>query len=149
MHRGRLAEAQTAARRVLDISPTYSGAHYYLAVALLTDGQRDAALAEVQKETDDGTRLGGLAIVYHALGRETESDAALAKMRKDQANDYAFGISEASAYRGEADQALQWLDRAFAQKDSTLYLIKGDLLFRGLEADPRYKAFLRRMNLPE
>jgi TolB-like protein/tetratricopeptide (TPR) repeat protein len=149
LHRGRFAEAQTAARRVLEISPTYSGAHYYLAMALLADGQRDAALSEVQKETDDGTRLGGLAIAYHGLGRETDSVAALAKMRKDQANDYAFGISEAYAYRGEADQALQWLDRAFAQKDSTLYMIKGDWLFRGLEADPRYKAFLRKMHLPE
>jgi hypothetical protein len=30
-----------------------------------------------------------------------------------------------------------------------LFMIKDDPLFRNLEADPRYKAFLRKMNLPE
>jgi TolB-like protein/tetratricopeptide (TPR) repeat protein len=149
MRRGRLAEAEAAARRALEISPTYSGAHYYLALALLAEGQQDEALSEIQKEKDDETRLGGLAIVYYGLGRRTDSAAALAKMRKYDANDYAFGISEVYAYRGETDQALQWLDRAFAQKDCTLYLVKGDWPFKSLEFDTRYKAFLRKMNLPE
>jgi hypothetical protein len=30
-----------------------------------------------------------------------------------------------------------------------LYTIKGAPLLKNLEGDPRYKAFLRRMNLPE
>jgi hypothetical protein len=30
-----------------------------------------------------------------------------------------------------------------------LYLIKGDPFFKNLDGDPRYKAFLRKMNLPE
>ena len=67
VRRGRLIEAEAAARRTLEISPTYTAAHYYLAIALLARGQRDAALAEAQLETDDATRLVGLAIVYHSL----------------------------------------------------------------------------------
>lgn len=149
MRRGRLVEAEAAARRCLEISPTYVGAHFYLAIALLADGEREAALAEFQKETDDGTRLGGLAMVYHSLARNKDSDAALVQMQKDYANEYAFGIAEVYAYRGEVEQAIQWLDRAHAQKDSSLYVVKGDWPFRGIEADPRYKAFLRKMNLPE
>jgi len=42
-----------------------------------------------------------------------------------------------------------WLDRAYLQRESGLYWLKGDTLLRNLEGDPRYKAFLRRMNLPE
>jgi len=45
--------------------------------------------------------------------------------------------------------AFQWLERAYAQRDLSLNLIKGDPLLHKLEADPRYKAFLRKMNLPE
>jgi hypothetical protein len=30
-----------------------------------------------------------------------------------------------------------------------LPLIKGDAMFKKIEADPRYKAFLKKMNLPE
>jgi hypothetical protein len=33
--------------------------------------------------------------------------------------------------------------------DPTLYTIKGDPLLKNLEGDSRYKAFLRKMNLPE
>jgi TolB-like protein/tetratricopeptide (TPR) repeat protein len=149
LRRGRPVEAEAAARRVLEIIPTYTAAHYYLAIALLADGQREAALNEFQKETDDGTRLDGLAIAYHSVGRNDDSDTVLAQMKKDYANTFAFGIAEAYAYRGEADQALQWLDRAYAQRDSSLYQVKGDWPFKSLEADPRYKEFLRKMNLPE
>jgi adenylate cyclase len=52
------------------------------------------------------------------------------------------------AFRGEADEAFRWIDRAYGQRDAGLYLIKIDPLLRKIEADPRYKAFLRKMNLP-
>jgi hypothetical protein len=53
------------------------------------------------------------------------------------------------AFRGEPDEALRWLDRAYAQKDPGLYTVKGEPLLKNIEADPRLKAFLRKMNLPE
>ena len=92
VRRGRPVEAQAAVRRVLEISPTYTAAHYYLAIALLAGGQHDAALTEIQKETDDATRLDGLAIAYHSGGRNEDSDVALAQMEKDYAKTFAFGL---------------------------------------------------------
>jgi hypothetical protein len=56
-------------------------------------------------------------------------------------------IAQAHAYRAEHDQAFQWLDRAYSQKDVELCWVKGDPLFKNLEADPRYCIFLRKMNL--
>jgi hypothetical protein len=54
------------------------------------------------------------------------------------------------AFRGEPNEAVKWLDLAYAQKDSgMLPLIKGDSSFNKIQADPRYKAFLSKMNLPE
>jgi hypothetical protein len=50
---------------------------------------------------------------------------------------------------GETDAAFQWLDRACLQKDFLLEYINGEPLPKSLVADPRYMAFLRRMNLPE
>jgi hypothetical protein len=58
-------------------------------------------------------------------------------------------IAEAHAFRGNKDRAFEWLERAYAKRDSDLYYVKGDPLLRNLESDPRYKAFLRKMNLPE
>ena len=91
----------------------------------------------------------GLAIAYHALGRKTESDRALARQTAEHASDSAYEIAQAHAYRAELDQAFVWLDRAYIQKDVELYWIKGDPLLKNLENDPRYKIFLRKMKLTE
>ncbi len=146
---GHWADAEALARRALEISPNYTGAHYYLGVVLLNRGERESALREFQKESDEGGRLQGIAMTEFALGRKVDSDATLAEMLKGQAEDNAFGIAEVYAFRGEADKALQWLERAYSQKDVGLYLIKGDPPLKGLEADSRFKAFLRKMNLPD
>jgi len=58
-------------------------------------------------------------------------------------------VAEAYSYLGNRDQAFQWLERAYHQKDPLLPYLKGDWFMQGLEADPRFKAFLRKMNLPE
>jgi hypothetical protein len=83
-----------------------------------------------------------------ALGSKADSDAALAQMIKSQA-DRPFIIARVYGFRDEADEALKWLERAYAAKDSLLCIVKGDPAFRKMEGDPRYKAFLKKMNLPE
>ncbi len=39
-------------------------------------------------------------MAYYALGRKADSDAALARMLKEQAAENAFGIAEVYAFRG-------------------------------------------------
>ena len=147
--RGHLPEAEAAARRVLEISPTFDSAHFFLGLVLMERGEPETAVAEMEKETLTGGRLAGLAMAYYALGRKTESDAALASMIGELGNRRAFQIAEACAFRGDRDQAFQWLERAYAQKESDLQYIKVDMPLKNLESDSRYKVFLRKMNLPE
>jgi len=147
--KGSLLEAEAEQRKALQISPTLAGGHFALGTVLLAQGKLEAALSEMQQEQPDSGRYAGLAIVYHAMGRRAESDAALAQQIKEHAQDSADGIADAYAYRGELDQAFAWLERAYSQKDSGLYLVKSDPFLKNLQADPRYKAFLRKMNLPE
>jgi tetratricopeptide (TPR) repeat protein len=144
-----LPEAEASFRRVLQISPTYESAHYYLGHVLLAQGDLAGALHEMDHELDDESRLAGLASVQFAMGRKRDSDAALAQLTKRSAEGWASGIASVHAIRNEPDAAFEWLDRAYAQKDEDLYLIKGNPLFRNVARDPRYKAFLRKMNLPD
>jgi hypothetical protein len=51
-------------------------------------------------------------------------------------------------FRGQSDEAMYWLERAYAQKDPSLYQVKSYLPLKGLAEDPGFKAFLRKMNLP-
>jgi TolB-like protein/thioredoxin-like negative regulator of GroEL len=149
MGRAHLPEAEAAIRRALDIRPTYSWGHFMLGLVLLKSGNPHAALLEMQQEQQEVAQLSGLAMAYYAVGRAADADATLARLIKEQAADNAFQIASVYAFRGQSDEAMRWLERAYAQKDFSLYLIKAYLPLQSLVADPRFKAFLRKMNLPE
>ena len=142
-------EAEIAFRKAMELDPDGAVRHLFLGRALLLQGKTDAALRETQQETDESWRLTGLPLVFHALGRRGESDTALAALKDKYAGDSAYQIAEVHAFRGEADLAFEWLERAYAQRDGGVAEIKGDRLMRGLVGDPRYKAFLRKLKLPE
>jgi TolB-like protein/Flp pilus assembly protein TadD len=146
---GHVTEAETAARRLLDIHPTFAWAHYYLGLVLLARGDRDGALLAIQQETFDQARQQGLPIIYYALGRFADSDAALAELLRDQSDSNAVGIADVYALRGQFNEAMHWLQKAYSQRDPELWFIKGEIELKTLNKDPRFKAFLRKMNLPE
>jgi hypothetical protein len=138
-----------AFRRTLQISPTYESTHFYLGHALLCEGDLANALAQMQLESDEESRIAGIAAVEFAMGHKAESDAALEHLTTLAADDWASGIAGVHAMRNESDATFEWLDRAYVQKDEDLYLIKGNPIFRHVARDARYAAFLRKMNLPQ
>jgi TolB-like protein/DNA-binding winged helix-turn-helix (wHTH) protein len=149
LRRGRPAEAEAAIRRTLELSPRYASGQYALGLVLLARRQPEAALAEMRKEPFDPVRLIGSAIAYFALGDKANSDAALAQLLKSYAASIPAGVAAVYAFRGESDEAFKWLDRAYEQKDAVLYRLKFSPEFDAVHGDPRYKAFLKKMNLPE
>jgi TolB-like protein/Flp pilus assembly protein TadD len=142
-------EAEAAFRKALELDPDGALWHKMLGRALLLQGKTDAALREIELEPDEGWRLSELPLAYHALGRRKEADAALAALKEKYAEDSAYQIAEAHAFRGEVDLAFEWLERAYKQRDGGVTGIKGARMMRGLVGDPRYKAFLRKLKLPE
>jgi TolB-like protein/Tfp pilus assembly protein PilF len=149
---GQFAEALTAARKVVELEPTASRSHTVLAETLLAIGQPDAALAEVEKESDPAYRAYARARTYILVGRRADADAALAEFEKTFAADWAYAIASLHALRDEPDEAFSWLDRAYQQRDGGLTgtpSVNVDPDLKSIRGDPRYKAFLRKMNLPE
>ena len=146
---GRLADAEVERRKVLEITPTYVRGHLDLGLTLLAEGKLAPALASMRQETEDGGRDAGLAIVYYAMRRKADAGEALARFTKNHAIDSAYRIAQIHAYCGDGDKAFDWLGTAYQQKDVDLWFFRGNLAFKALESDPRYKAFLRKMNLPE
>lgn len=145
---GRWTEAEAAIRKALELDPQYPGAHFQLGLIYLVQSKAKEALAEMQKETAEDYRRYGVALAYHALGKRKEADAALEGCIQEYQNSGAFQLAEIFAFRGETDKAFEWLDRAYKQRDSVLAVIKGDMMLRSLEHDPRYRPFLQKMKLP-
>ena len=130
------------------MNPKLEGAHAKLGAILLAQGQAQAALAEMDAELGDWEKLTGQALVYHALGRAHDSDAALSRLMATHAEDSPYQIAQIHAYRGEVDQAFGWLDRSYLLRDPGLNQLKLDPLLKDLRTDPRYLDLLRKMRLP-
>jgi TolB-like protein/DNA-binding winged helix-turn-helix (wHTH) protein/Flp pilus assembly protein TadD len=144
---GRYDEARASLERALSINQKLEGAHAKLGAILLAQGQAQGALAEMDAEPGEWEKLTGQALVYHALGRTHDSDAALSKLIATHAEDSPYQIAEIYAYRGEVDQAFGWLKRSYLQRDPGLNQLKLDPLLKNLRADPRYLDLLRKMRL--
>ena len=146
---GRYPQSMAEYRRVYEISPSFAWSHAMTGIALLAMEQFDAALHEAQQESMDGAKQFSLAVIYYSMGERAEADATLAQLTRTAADRMAAQIAYVHAYRGEKAQAFVWLERAYRQKDTGLPYIKGySLLLKNIEGDPRYKALLRKMNLP-
>jgi TIR domain len=65
------------------------------------------------------------------------------------ANDKSIAVLPFTDLSEKHDQGVLLLDHAFAQHDGGLTQLKLDVLVASLRTDPRYKAFLHRMNLPQ
>ena len=147
---GRPVDAEASFRRSLDLNPNGPFLHWNIALALLLRGEHAAALAEMQRETIAPAQLVGFALIYHAMGKAPEADAAVRDIENTAASKVGpFWCAAVRAYRGETDQALSWLYRAYQAHDFYLIDMKGFPLLKNLESDSRYKAFLLKMNLPE
>jgi len=143
----RLQQCLQTRLRLLELRPEFDGIYSSVGIAELYLGQLSAALESVQREPRQGYKLRSLALVYSALGRRSESDAALMSLEKDFAAHDPYGIAEVHAYRGEIDAAFRWLDRAYQAHDIGMITVKTDPLVRNLHGDPRFQTLLGRMGL--
>jgi len=144
---GQLDEAEVAIRKGLDVDPQFPWLHSVLSRIYLARSRPLEALAEAERDSTPEFRLQELALAYHALGQKQKSDRALAELTARSQKYSAFQIAEIYAFRGEADAAFTWLERAYVQRDGGLAFTKGDPLLASLQNDARYSAFLRKMRL--
>jgi len=147
LHLGRTTEAEAAARRALEISPTYSGAHSWLATVLLMEGKPEAALTESKIDNPQSKPTPLLVAIYHALRRSHESDAMLARLKGRKLA--RASLAGAYAYTAQRDEAMDLLEQAFARHEQELTWINYDPLLMPMANEPRFKGLLRKMKLPD
>jgi len=146
---GRVAEAEAASRRALEIAPTDDWGHYRLAMPMVIEGRYEAALAELQKESLATARDLGLVVVYQAVHRTKDAEVAFERFMTERGGADLTEVAAAYTAFGKYDQAFEWLERARQDQDPDLCYVRRDPLFKALEADPRYKEFLRKLGLPQ
>jgi tetratricopeptide (TPR) repeat protein len=156
---GHFDEALQLAKRVVALDPL-SALNYgsfaglggaYLASGRLADADAAyrQALAAMEQETDERYRDVGRALALDALGRRAEADRARAIAAAKYAGVVEYPIAVVYANRRDLDQAYYWLSRAYQLHAGWVPWVPWDPLLQNLRNDPRYKTYLRRMNLPD
>ena len=146
---GQLPAAHEALRRALEIQPESSYPLSWLGELQLLEGKASEALPTFRRVDYDGFRLWGIAMTEHTLGHARESEKALDELIAKYAKGWAFEVADVYAWRGEKDKAFEWLERSYQQHESDFVYLKDDVILASLHSDPRYRAFLHKMNLPE
>jgi TolB-like protein/DNA-binding winged helix-turn-helix (wHTH) protein len=145
---GHFDEAAAHSKKSLDLSPDAWPGPFLLSEIYVMQGRPQDALPEIELIRYDVQRAFLYPIAYYALGRKKESDAALSKLITKYHASNAYEIAQAYAFRNQSDEAFEWLGRAYAQHESSLIETKVDPFLKRLHNDPRFAAFLNKLNLP-
>jgi len=145
---GQLEKAAADVKKGLELSPDVWPGPGLLGEIYVMQGRPQDALPEIELVRQPFLRAFLYAIAYHALDREKESDTALRELVAKYHEGGGYQIAQVYAFRNQSDEAFEWLERAYAQHDSGLIGTKVEPLLKSLHKDPRYAAFLRKLNLP-
>jgi tetratricopeptide (TPR) repeat protein len=142
----RYAEAKTVLQDVLALDPDYSFPFTWVVDYAL--GNYREAQGWCEKRPHWGSQV-CLAIVYEKLGRHSDAEAQLAKLKAgNPAADDWYQYAEIYAQWGDTAKALGFLDKALAQHHSALVYLKVDPMFDPLRKESRFRAIERALKFP-
>jgi len=144
---GQLNQAAADCKKALELNPDIWTGPILLSKIYVMQGRPEDALPKIELVRYDNERAFLYAIAYHALGREKESDAALNELIAIHPSN-SFHIAEVYAFRNQFNEAFEWLDRAYGERDAGLIQTKVEPLLKSLRHDPRYAALLKKLNFP-
>jgi tetratricopeptide (TPR) repeat protein len=152
-HRKERAEAEAVAVATPTAGPDAArpeepGAAFQRGMAELERRQPRPALAIFDAIRDEPLRLAGQAMARHDMRHAAESQLALETLLAHHGDIAAYQIAQVYAWRGQPEEAFQWLDRALVQRDGGLPDVKYDPAFRSLRTDERFDALLDKLGLP-
>jgi tetratricopeptide (TPR) repeat protein len=141
-------------RKTLEMDPTFMLSYLFIGQAYEQKGMYEAAVAELNKAK---TLSGGwlsieaeLGCAHAASGHRAEAHKVLQALRERAAREYVNPYLLATIYLalGERDQALAWLEKAYAERSTFIPFLKVEPKFGSLRSDPRFIDLVRRVGLP-
>ncbi|MEO7457943.1 MAG: protein kinase [Gemmatimonadaceae bacterium] len=149
----RFAEALTRAKDAVEFAPGHDRAHATLGWAHFLSGDKTEGIAQLERAVSasrtNSLWLGQLGQMYGMAGEVAKARAVLAELEERAQGAYVspYHLAYVHTGLGEADRAMELLERAVAQRTGAAYGIKGSFLFKPLHDHPRFRHLLEQMNL--
>jgi len=132
------------------LDPAYSQASVGRGVAQYALGDFKGARSSCETENREFRYyLVCLAITYDKLGRHTEAEVMLGKLRAQMGDADSYVYASIYAQWGDTASALRWLETAWRVRDSTLEYLRVDYMLDPLRNEPRFQAIERALKFPD
>jgi tetratricopeptide (TPR) repeat protein len=145
--RGETEEALAIFNHLREVDPERPVLNWSLGRLWFKEGAYRKALDEFSQEKFEFLALTGQAIAHHHLGQRDEAVAALQTLISTMGESSSYQIAQVYAQWGDFDNAMSWLERGYNIRDPGLQYLGVDVYTKPLRADPRFQAFLKKMNL--
>ena len=147
-------EAIAQGRRIIDQYPTFWLAYIWLGSAYREKKMYMDALEQFSK----GLKMSGdhpamIALYGHALALSGDTPGArraLADLQRLAKSRYVSALYFAGIYTGlgEKSTALDWLDKAYKERNDRLVYLNVDPMADPLRSEPRFQDLMKRLHLP-
>ncbi|HZR05526.1 MAG TPA: tetratricopeptide repeat protein [Candidatus Udaeobacter sp.] len=147
----RYEEATTQIRKTLELDPNNAFAHSILGWCLIGKGNKAEATAEFQKATsldDLPWYISSLGYACAANGDRPKAEQILQDLEELSKQRYVSPANRAAVYLGlgEKEKALDWLEKAYEDRDPIFWWIDGDQLYDSLRNEPRFQALVQKID---
>jgi TolB-like protein/DNA-binding winged helix-turn-helix (wHTH) protein/Flp pilus assembly protein TadD len=147
----RYDDAIKESRKTMDLDPNFAVAHYELGQAFVQKHMYNEAITELQRaiELSGGsmTCTSNLAYAYAVSGMRNAAVKILNDLKNRSNHDFSNAPEIALVYvgLGDKDQAMAWLEKAYAERFNPGVLLRP--AFDPLRSDLRFQDLLRRIGL--
>ena len=145
---GRMGEADQAIRKATALSPGSGLFDAGLVVVDVQRGDANAALADAQRAAPSSWKDFAMAMALQTGDDRGAADAALQHLIAKNSEGMAYQIAQVFALRRDPDRTFEWLNRAWANRDTGLQFLLVDRFILRYRDDPRFAAFCRQIGLP-
>jgi TolB-like protein/Tfp pilus assembly protein PilF len=150
----RYDEAIAQYKRTLVRNPNFPYAHLALGRAYVAKGMYPEAIAEARTFiglNSTSSAKGFLGLWLAKSGKREEAVKLLGELKQESTRNYVQSLTFALIYLGLGDkeEALNWLEKNMSSRAETASSYAVDPELDELRSEPRFKAMLKRMNLPE
>jgi TolB-like protein/DNA-binding winged helix-turn-helix (wHTH) protein/Flp pilus assembly protein TadD len=162
MFAGDYERAYQQFQHTIAMGPTFSLAHEYFAELLTAMGKYEEAIRESEKSRllsgsrpeDAAAEANRMLEAFKKGGEQAfwkkNLELTLQLPKSPNGEVSATGMAGAYAQAGDKEQAFEWLDKAYQQREgASITLLKCDPTWNRLHDDPRFGDLLRRLGLPK
>jgi tetratricopeptide (TPR) repeat protein len=149
----RYDEAIAAYRKALELDRSFVAALLNIGDAYVQKRQFSEAFASFDKalsiSASDAVGIGQRGHAYAVAGRRAEALSAIPQLKKLAAERFVSPYAFALVYAGlnEAGSAVDYLERAYAERAGHIVFVNVEPSFDPLRKDPRFRSLVGRMRL--